>query len=96
MESNGILIICKRLGGVNDVLSIIIYVLILHFTHDLLLLVYLGNGDNLPPWPSRMLSASPRLKELGVSNGHFQKDKVMINPEFNFTKAFIKMILKHR
>ena len=46
------------------------------FMHDLFLGLHIGDAHPLQSWPSRLTSISPRLKELGVSNGHFQKDKV--------------------
>jgi hypothetical protein len=36
-----------------------------------------GGARSLQPWPSRLSSMPPRLKELGISNSHFQKDNVL-------------------
>ena len=50
--------------------------------HDFFLGLHLGDAHPLQPWPSRLTSISPRLKELGVSNGHFQKDKVGLSTNY--------------
>eukprot|EP00250_Pteridium_aquilinum_P021226 c25061_g3_i1 orf=435-2372(-) len=35
-----------------------------------------AQGSGLPPWPSRLISAPLRLKDIGVSDQHFQKDEM--------------------
>lgn len=47
-----------------------------------------GKGNELPPWPRRLISTPLRLKDLGVTDKHFRKDKMA-------WRSRVELYLKH-